>query len=99
MIKKINQIIKKKSFKKIVCLTAYSKNISKILDKHCDITLVGDSLANVLYGMKNTLSISLSTIITAKYKSINQGQIELGSLDEIKKTFTDFQKYLYKKTS
>ena len=63
MIKKINQIIKKKSFKKIVCLTAYSKNISKILDKHCDITLVGDSLANVLYGMKNTHSISLSTII------------------------------------
>ena len=57
MIKKINQILKKKNLRKIVCLTAYSKNIAKILDKHCDITLVGDSLANVLYGMKNTHSL------------------------------------------
>ena len=44
-------------------LTAYSKNIAKILDKYCDITLVGDSLANVLYGMKNTHKITLDTII------------------------------------
>ena len=40
--------------KKIVCLTSYSKSISRILDKHCDIILVGDSLENVLYGMKTT---------------------------------------------
>ena len=26
------------------------KNIAKILDKYCDIILVGDSMANVLYG-------------------------------------------------
>ena len=60
---RINEIIKKKGKSKIVCLTAYSKNIAKILDKYCDIILVGDSLANVLYGMKNTHKISLSTII------------------------------------
>jgi len=46
-----------------VSLTAYSKNIAKIIDKYCDIILVGDSLANVLYGMKNTHKISLNTII------------------------------------
>ena len=63
MISKINKILKKKNKIKLVCLTAYSKNISTILDRYCDITLVGDSLANVLYGMKNTHSISLSTII------------------------------------
>ena len=28
------------------------KNIAKILDKYCDIILVGDSMANVLYGIK-----------------------------------------------
>ena len=60
---KIKYLLKKKRKKKIVCLTAYSKNISKILDKHCDIILVGDSLASVLYGMKNTHDISLNTII------------------------------------
>ena len=64
IIKKINNILLKKKRKiKISCLTAYSKNIAKILDKHCDIILVGDSLANVLYGMKNTHKITLKNII------------------------------------
>ena len=63
MLKKIKKILSKKNRKKIVCLTAYSKNIAKILDKYCDIILVGDSVANVLYGMKNTHKISLNDII------------------------------------
>ena len=63
MIKKIKKILLKKDKKKIVCLTAYSKNIASILDKHCDIVLVGDSMANVLYGMPNTHKISLDDII------------------------------------
>ena len=63
MSNKIKELLKKKSKKKIVCLTAYSGNISRILDRYCDIVLVGDSLANVLYGMKDTHKISLNTII------------------------------------
>ena len=63
MNKKILKIKKKKNKLKIVCLTAYSKNISKILDKYCDIVLVGDSMANVLYGFKDTHNISLDNII------------------------------------
>ena len=48
MLKKIKLLLLKKKYKKkIVSLTAYSKNIAKILDKHCDIILVGDSVANV----------------------------------------------------
>ena len=46
-------------------LTAYSKSIAKILDKHIDIVLVGDSMAHVLYGHKNTHKITLNNIITA----------------------------------
>ena len=34
----------KKNKKKLVCLTAYSKPIAKILDKYCDLILVGDSM-------------------------------------------------------
>ncbi len=60
---KIKNIKKKKNKIKIVCLTAYSKNIAKILDKYCDITLVGDSLANVLYGMENTHNLTLKTML------------------------------------
>ena len=60
---KINKIIAKKNKTKIVSLTAYSKSIAKILDKYCDIILVGDSMANVLYAQKNTHKISMDNII------------------------------------
>ena len=63
MNKKVYQIIKSKNKKKLVCLTAYSKPIAKILDKLCDIVLVGDSLATAMYGMKNTHSVTLDTMI------------------------------------
>ena len=63
MYKKIKKILLKKGKNKIVSLTAYSKNFAKILDKHCDIILVGDSMANVLYGMKNTHKVTLDNII------------------------------------
>ena len=63
MNKKIKKIIYKKNRTKIVSLTAYSKNIARILDKYCDIILVGVSMANVLYGQKNTHNLSLNNII------------------------------------
>ena len=44
MLQKIKKIILKKNKKKIICLTAYSKNFATEIDKHADITLVGDSL-------------------------------------------------------
>ena len=63
MKKKIIKIKKLKSKRKLVCLTAYSKPVSEILDKYCDIILVGDSIATAFYGMKNTRSITLQTMI------------------------------------
>ena len=63
MNKKIKKILEKKNKSNIVSLTSYSKNIAKILDKYCDIILVGDSMANVLYGFENTHKITLDNII------------------------------------
>ena len=60
---KIKKIVNKKGKIPIVCLTAYSKTTAEILDKYCDIILVGDSLAMVLYGMKTTKQIGLETMI------------------------------------
>ena len=70
---KIKNILSKKINQKIVCLTAYSKNIAKILDKHCDIILVGDSMANVLYGFKNTHKITLNNIIQHTIRVLEKG--------------------------
>ncbi|MDC0426373.1 3-methyl-2-oxobutanoate hydroxymethyltransferase [Pelagibacteraceae bacterium] len=63
MKKSILKIIQTKNKRPLVCLTAYSKPVAKILDKYCDIILVGDSLATAMYGMKNTHQISLETMI------------------------------------
>ena len=72
MRKKIKKILDKKNKSKIVCLTAYSKNIASILDKHCDIVLVGDSLGSVLYNYKSTKEVTLQTMINHS-KSVRLG--------------------------
>ena len=60
---KFSEIFKKKNKSKIICLTAYSKNIAQIIDKHCDIVLVGDSLGSVLYNYKSTRSVTFDMMI------------------------------------
>ena len=47
----------------IVCLTAYSAPMAQILDQHCDLLLVGDSIGMALYGMENTLGVTLDMMI------------------------------------
>lgn len=47
----------------IVSLTAYTTPIARLLDPHCDLLLVGDSLGMVLYGMDSTLSVTLDMMI------------------------------------
>ena len=69
---KINKLVKKKNKSKIVCLTAYSKNIASILDDHCDLVLVGDSLGSVLYNYKSTRQVSLASMIEHS-KSVKLG--------------------------
>jgi len=59
----IKEILKKKGKKKIPCLTAYSKTVAEVLDKYCDIILVGDSLGMVLYGNKSTREVKMDTMI------------------------------------
>lgn len=59
----IKDIIKKKGKIPITCLTSYSKPISQILDKFCDIILVGDSLGMVLYGLKSTKQVKFETML------------------------------------
>jgi len=72
MNKKLKKILNKKNRSKIVCLTAYSKNIAEILDKHCDLVLVGDSLGSVLYNYKSTKEVTLQTMINHS-KSVRLG--------------------------
>jgi len=70
--KKVLKISLKKNKSKIICLTAYSKNIASIIDKHCDIILVGDSLGSVLYNFSSTKKVTLDMMIEHS-KSVRMG--------------------------
>jgi 3-methyl-2-oxobutanoate hydroxymethyltransferase len=70
--RRIKNLLNKKNKSKIVCLTAYSKNIASIIDDHCDIVLVGDSLGSVLYNFKSTRSVTLDMMIEHT-KSVKMG--------------------------
>lgn len=43
----------------IVALTAYTMRMAQLLDPHCDLLLVGDSLGQVIYGLPSTIPVSL----------------------------------------
>ena len=47
----------------IVCLTAYTAPVARLLDPHVDLLLVGDSLGMVVYGLDSTLPVTLDMMI------------------------------------
>jgi len=59
----VEKILQKKGLEKILCLTAYTFPIAKILDEHCEMILVGDTLGMTIYGMPNTLGVDLEMMI------------------------------------
>ena len=69
---KIDKLISKKNRSKIVCLTAYSKNVAEEIDKYVDLILVGDSLGSVLYNFPSTRNVNLPMMIQHS-KSVRKG--------------------------
>ncbi|MGF1463306.1 MAG: 3-methyl-2-oxobutanoate hydroxymethyltransferase [Maricaulaceae bacterium] len=53
----------RKGAEPLVCLTAYDAPTAAILDPHCDILLVGDSLGMVVHGLPSTVGVTLDMMI------------------------------------
>src|ERR1700687_3785842 len=53
----------KKGGEPIVALTSYHAHTARILDKHCDVILVGDSLGMVMHGFETTVPVTLDMMI------------------------------------
>jgi 3-methyl-2-oxobutanoate hydroxymethyltransferase len=47
----------------LVTLTAYTTPMARLVDAHCDIALVGDSVGMVLHGMPSTIGVTLDMMI------------------------------------
>lgn len=56
-------IASRKGGEPIVCLTAYTTPFARIVDAHCDVVLVGDSLGMVLHGLPTTIGVTLDMMI------------------------------------
>ena len=57
------EIARRKGAEPIVCLTAYSTPMARLLDPIADLLLVGDSLGMVIYGFESTLPVTLEMMI------------------------------------
>lgn len=55
----VPQVAARKGGEPLVMLTAYTARMAQLLDPHCDLLLVGDSLGQVIYGLPSTLSVTL----------------------------------------
>ncbi|TZG27191.1 3-methyl-2-oxobutanoate hydroxymethyltransferase [Sphingomonas montanisoli] len=73
----------------IVMLTAYTVRMAQILDPHCDILLVGDSLGQVIYGLPSTVPVSLdmmcahgAAVVRGSYHSLVVVDMPFGSYEE-----------------
>lgn len=72
----------------IVMLTAYTARQAQLLDAHCDMLLVGDSLGQVIYGLPSTLPVTLemmanhaAAVVRGSYRSVVVVDMPFGSYE------------------
>jgi 3-methyl-2-oxobutanoate hydroxymethyltransferase len=56
-------IMARKGGEPVVCLTAYDAPTAELLDAHCDLLLVGDSVGMAVHGLPNTVGVTLEMMI------------------------------------
>ncbi len=72
----------------LVMLTAYTVRMAQLLDPHCDMLLVGDSLGQVIYGLPSTVAVTLemmaahgAAVVRGSYHSVVVIDMPFGSYE------------------
>ncbi len=78
----------RKGEKPLVMLTAYTVRMAQLLDPHCDMLLVGDSLGQVIYGLPSTVPVTLemmcahgAAVVRGSYHSLVIVDMPFGSYE------------------
>jgi 3-methyl-2-oxobutanoate hydroxymethyltransferase len=81
-------IRKQKGGAPLVMLTAYTVRMAQLLDPHCDMLLVGDSLGQVVYGLPSTVPVTLemmcahgAAVVRGSYHSVVVVDMPFGSYE------------------
>ena len=72
----------------LVVLTAYTARQAQLLDAHCDLLLVGDSLGQVIYGLPSTVPVTLemmanhaAAVVRGSYHAVVAVDMPFGSYE------------------
>ncbi|MGZ8403483.1 MAG: 3-methyl-2-oxobutanoate hydroxymethyltransferase, partial [Rhodoplanes sp.] len=65
----------------IVMLTSYHAHTARIVDKHCDVILVGDSLGMVMHGFETTIPVTLDMMILQGHAVMRGSRRALVAID------------------
>jgi 3-methyl-2-oxobutanoate hydroxymethyltransferase len=65
----------------IVCLTSYHAHTARLVDKYCDVILVGDSLGMVMHGFETTVPVTLDMMILQGHAVMRGSQRSLVVVD------------------
>ena len=89
----------------LVMLTAYTARQAQLLDAHCDILLVGDSLGQVIYGLPSTVPVTLemmanhgAAVVRGSYHAVVVVDMPFGSYEASKEKAFESASWLLKQT-
>jgi len=89
----------------IVMLTAYTVRMAQLLDPHCDMLLVGDSLGQVIYGLPSTVPVTLqmmaahgAAVVRGSYHAVVVIDMPFGSYEASPQQAFESAAYLMKET-
>lgn len=89
----------------LVMLTAYTARQAQLLDAHCDLLLVGDSLGQVIYGLPSTVQVTLemmanhgAAVVRGSYHSVVVVDMPFGSYEASPEQAFESAAFLMKET-